>query len=189
VRRWCGCVLSVAVLLVCGGSATARAQAVDIGAHVTTLDLGILNESAWGVGGRLGYETGGLVTIEGEVNVFQEQPVTGRRVQALGGLKLGGRTNAYGLFAKLRPGVLHFSRDFIMPGTACIAVVPTPVECLATRTHLALDFGSAIELYPSARSLVRVDIGTTYVWFGSRGEHPTRRTGNFQLSLGGGLRF
>jgi hypothetical protein len=85
--------------------------------------------------------------------------------------------------------VLRFERDFIMPGTACIAVVPTPEECLAARTNLVLDFGSAIELYPTGRSLIRVDVGTTYLWLGSRGDLPTQRSGNFQVSIGAGLRF
>jgi hypothetical protein len=182
-------VWGMVAVLVGASAGAAHAQTLEVGGHATYLDIGVLGESAWGVGGRVGVETAGLITLEGEVNVFGEQPVSGRRVQALGGLKLGGRTNAYGLFAKLRPGVLHFANDFIMPGTACIAVVPTPVECLAARNNFILDFGSVIELYPSARSLIRVDVGTTYLWLGSRGEHPTSRSGNLQLSVGAGLRF
>lgn len=187
VWRWVWSVLAIGAVLSCGEPA--RAQGVEVGGQATYLDLGVFGQSGWGVGARVGYETARLITLEGEVNVFDEQPTIGRPVQAMGGLKLGGRANAYGLFAKLRPGVLRFTEDFIMPGTACIAVVPTPVECLAARNNLILDFGSVLEIYPSPRSIIRFDIGTTYLWLGSRGDHPTSRNGNFQISLGGGWRF
>lgn len=168
----------------------ARAQAVELGAQATHLDLGVFDASAWGVGGRVGWEAWPLVTLEAEANVFpQDTGAVGPLVQALGGVKLGGRNRSFGLFAKLRPGVVRFDRDFIQPGTACIAVVPTPRECLATRTNLALDFGSVVELYPTPRLIVRVDLGTTYIWYGSRGEARSRRYGNFQLGLGAAVRF
>jgi len=168
----------------------ARAQQVDVGAQVTHLDLGVLDQSTWGAGGRVGVELLPLVTVEAELNVFpQNEGVSGRIVQGLGGVKLGGRARTYGLFAKLRPGFVRFAGDFIQPGTACIAVVPTPLECLAARTNLALDFGTVVEIYPTSRAILRVDLGTTYVWYGSRGDARRRRYGNFQLGIGGGLRF
>lgn len=167
-----------------------RAQAVDLGAQATYLDLGVFDTSAWGVGGRIGWEVLPLVTLDAEVNVFpQDSDVVGPFVQALGGVKLGGRNRTFGLFAKLRPGFVRVDRDFIQPETACVAVVPTPRECLTTRTNGALDFGSVVELYPTQRLIVRVDIGTTYIWYGSRGDARSRRYGNFQLSLGAAARF
>lgn len=184
----------VAAIAVCGTwlalSPAARAQAVEVGAHATHLDLGVFDTSAWGVGGRVGWEVLPLVTLDAEVNVFpQDADVVGSVVQALGGIKLGGRNPTFGLFAKLRPGFVRFDRDFIQPGTACVAVFPTPRECLATRTNAALDFGSIVELYPTSRLIVRVDLGTTYIWYGSRGDARSRRYGNFQLGLGAAVRF
>lgn len=168
----------------------AWAQQVEVGAHATYLDLGVLDHSAWGIGGRLGVDVLPMVTAEAELNVFpQDEGVSGRIVQGLAGLKLGGRARTYGLFAKVRPGVVRFGRDFIQPGTACVAVVPPPSECLATRTNLALDFGTVLEIYPAPRAVIRVDLGTTYVWYGSQGDARRRRYGNFQLGIGGGLRF
>ena len=185
---WC----TIAILLVAWfvHPPGARGQVVDVGAHVTHLDLGVIDTGVWGVGGRAGWELAPLVTLEGEVNVFAKDTApVGSSVQALGGLKLGGRSRTFGLFAKLRPGLVRFDRDFIQPGTACVAVFPTPRECLAARTNLALDFGSVVELYPASRLIVRVDLGTTYIWYGSRGDARRRRHGNFQLGVGAGVRF
>jgi hypothetical protein len=169
---------------------SARAQAVEFGAHTTYLDLGALEQSAWGVGGRVGFDALPGITLEAEVNVFPaEDALTGTIVQGVGGMKLGGRGRTYGLFAKVRPGFLRFERDFIQPGSVCPAVFPTPPACLATRTNLALDFGSVVELYPSSRLTLRLDLGTTYVWYGSRGDTGNRRYGNFQLGIGAGVRF
>lgn len=182
--------ISTVVVLGPGASRDAAAQSVEAGGHATYLDLGGLEQTAWGIGGRFGAEVLPLVTLEAEVNAFpSDERVTGSFVQALGGVKLGGRARSYGLFAKLRPGFVRFDRDFIQPGTACIAVVPTPRGCLASQTNFALDFGTVVELYPTSRLIVRADIGTTYIWYGSRGDGATRRHGNFQLGLGGGVRF
>lgn len=178
-------------LALCGATArSVHAQGVELGGHAAYIDLGTFDQAAWGVGGRIGQEVLPFVALEAEVNVFPADDAgTGPFVQGLGGVRLGGRTRTYGLFAKLRPGFVRFDRDFIQPGTACIAVVPTPRECLATRTNPALDFGSVLEVYPTERLTLRVDLGTTYIWYGSRGDARARRTGNFQLGLGAGVRF
>lgn len=183
--------MATGVLMAWAGLASpAASQSVDLGAHLTYLDLAALDQAAWGVGGLFGVEVLPMVTLEAEVNVFpQDQSTTGPFVQALGGLKFGGHSRYYGLFAKLRPGFVRFDRDFIQPGIACIAVFPTPRDCLASQTNLALDFGSVVELYPTDRIIVRVDLGTTYLWYGSQGDGRTRRYGNFQLGVGGGVRF
>jgi len=182
--------LAMAMLL-CGlATGTGRAQEVEIGAQTTYLDLNAADASAWGVGGRIGWQTLPFVALEAEVSVFpQDVGRTGSFVQVLGGAKVGGRARGYGLFAKLRPGFVRFDETFIQPGTACIAVVPTPRGCLATQTNFALDFGSVIEVYPTDTLTLRVDVGTTYIWYGSQGEGRSRREGNFQLALGAGVRF
>lgn len=168
----------------------ASGQQVEVGVQTTYIDLAAADASAWGVGGRFGWEVLPYLTLEADVTAFpQDVGRVGSFVQVLGGAKVGGRTRGYGIFAKLRPGFVRFDRDFIQPGTACIAVVPTPRACLATRTNGALDFGTVLEIYPTSSLTLRADIGTTYIWYGSRGEGRRRRDGNFQLGFGAGLRF
>lgn len=169
---------------------SAQAQTVELSAQATYLDLGALDQSGWGIGGRFGWEALPYLTLEAEVTAFPGAGrVTGPFVQALGGVKLGGRGRSYGLFAKLRPGFVRFDRDFIQPGTPCIAIFPTPRECLANRLNLALDVGSVLEVYPTSRITLRADVGTTHVWYGSRGDGQSRRYGNVQIGFGAGVRF
>jgi hypothetical protein len=182
------------VLLAFCGVTPAIAQTTepqrDLGATITWLNVGSLDKTMGGIGGRIGYHVVDLLSLDGEANVFPtDDPVTGRKLQALGGAKLGSQSRVFGLFGKLRVGGMRFTKDFIAPGTVCIAVFPTPRECLAHRRVLALDYGSVVEIYPSDRSIVRVDVGTTYLWFGRQGGGGRTRTGNFQLSLGFARRF
>ncbi len=182
---------ALAALGTCVAQATSGyAQTVELAAQATYLDLDAFDQTSWGFGGRFGWDALPFLMLEAEVNAFPgSQDATGPFVQAMGGVKLGGRARAYGLFVKLRPGFVRFERDFIQPGTACIAVVPTPSECLADRLNLAFDVGTVVEVYPTSRVAIRVDVGTTHIWYGSRGDADSRRYGNFQLGFGAGVRF
>jgi hypothetical protein len=182
------------VIFVAASATPALAQTTDpqreIGATITWLNLNGFGQTAGGLGGRVGTHVVDALWVEAEANIFPtDDPVTGRKLEAFAGAKLGSRSRLFGLFGKIRPGGVRFGRNFIQPGTACVAVFPTPKACLASRRAFALDYGSVIEIYPSDTSLVRVDIGTTYLWYGSQGDGPHRRAGNFQFSLGFAHRF
>jgi len=162
----------------------------DLGATITWLNLNDLNQIAGGLGGRIGTHVVDLLWVEAEANAFPtDDPLTGRKLQAFAGARLGNQSRLFGLFGKVRPGGMRFGKDFIRPGTVCVAIFPTPKSCLASRKALALDYGSVIEVYPSVRSIVRIDLGTTYLWYGSQGDGPRIRTGNFQFTLGFARRF
>lgn len=163
----------------------------DLGGTITWLNLNGLSQTAGGLGGRIGTHLVDLLWVDAEANVFPtDDPLTGHKLQAFAGAKLGSRSRLFGLFGKVRPGGIRFGKDFIRPGTSCVAIFPTPTSCLANRRALALDYGSVIEVYPSNRSIVRIDIGTTYLWYGSQGgDGPRIRTGNFQFTLGFARRF
>jgi hypothetical protein len=170
----------------CGAAAgqTRQSQA-DLGGTLTWLNLGSFNETETGFGGRVGYHLVDLLWLDAEANVFpSDDLVTGRKLEAFAGAKLGGRSRVFGLFGKVRPGALRFGNDFLAPGTVCIAIVPTPTSCLASRRAFALDYGSIIEVYPAERSIVRFDIGTTFIWYRNRDGGQRTRTGNFQFTLG-----
>lgn len=163
----------------------------DIGATVTWLNLNGLDQTAGGLGGRIGTHLVDLLWLDAEANVFPtDDPVTGRKLQAFAGAKIGNRSRLFGLFGKVRPGGIRFGRDFFRPRTACVLIFPPPRSCLAARRAFALDYGSVIEVYPSDESIIRLDVATTYLWYGSQGAGPKRiRTGNFQFSLGFARRF
>jgi hypothetical protein len=179
------------VLIWSGAALPAVAQQVELGGFATYIAMDNVDQNPWGIGGRLGVQVLPFATLEAEVSAFPgDLTVTGPMTQVLGGVRLGGRGRGYGLYAKLRPGFVRFDEDFIAPGLGCVAVVPTPEACLNDQYNFALDVGSVVELYPNDRLIVRIDIGTTNIWYGTRGDDgPTRHAGNFQLSMGAGVRF
>jgi len=165
-----------------------------------------------GFGGRVGYGLGRHVTLEAEGNFFpREGSVTddeftgGRKVQGLFGVKAGRRFESFGVFAKARPGFVHFGAGDLQARGGCIAIFPPPLSCFdvegSGRTDFAFDLGGVVELYPSARTIIRFDAGDTVLRSGSHNVPvrtapfdvvvpvPDRTTHNFQGSVGFGFRF
>ncbi|HEY9401061.1 MAG TPA: hypothetical protein VIQ24_00105, partial [Pyrinomonadaceae bacterium] len=118
-----------------------------------------------------------------------------------------------GVFAKARPGFVHFSEGDLQErrDVACITIFPPPRGCFEGkgRAHFAFDVGGVFEYYPSRRTLIRFDAGDTIIRLG---EHrvpivinsdpasgaprqavvvtaPSETTHNFQGSIGFGFRF
>lgn len=165
-----------------------------------------------GIGGRLGYGINRYVTLEAEVNFFPRggeltagEFTGGRKLQGLFGVKVGKRAESFGLFAKARPGFMHFTSGELQARGGCITIVPPPPGCFDVeglgRTDFAFDLGGVVEMYPTGRSILRVDVGDTVL---RSGEHyvpaptiptpiivpvPARTTHNFQGSVGFGFRF
>jgi hypothetical protein len=168
--------------------------------------------------GRVGYSLNRHVTAEAEVNYFPRGGELtdpdfngGRKLQGLFGVKAGRRYENFGLFAKARPGFVNFEEgDLRQPqGTACVALFPPPLSCFESkgRTDFALDVGGVVELYPSARTIIRFDAGDTILRSGAHRVPSTTQisptgftylsaptvnaetTHNFQGGVGFGFRF
>ncbi len=149
-----------------------------------------------GVGGRLTYNLNNSVALDSEVNFFLRENqgftsriVGGQPVQGLFGVKAGKRFERVGVFGKVRPGFLSFS-ETISSGLGGSGIQ------LSRRTHFNVDVGGVVELYPSRKAVVRVDMGDTIVRYGEESldgaQSPivvasTRH--NFQFSVGVGYRF
>lgn len=186
IARVFGFVVSLALL----DAVPLRGQPFEAGAHVTTLDTSFGDGRQWGGGGRFGVQVAPWIVVEAEIaRLGGGDARTGSLTQLFGGVKVGGRAERFGLFAKLRPGLARFGNDFLAPGVVCIAVFPPPESCLAERTNVAFDLGTVIEVYPTRRTLLRVDLGTTYIWYRPRGDGGSDRRGAFQASIGAGFRF
>jgi hypothetical protein len=170
-------------------SENARAQTsvgrTELGVQFTTISLHEFSEKRPGVGGRFGYNLSSHISLDTEVNHFPENP-SGNfgETQALFGVKVGKRFDRIGVFAKARPGVIHFGGgDFS--------------QRLRDKTHLALDLGGVLEYGLSPHIFVRFDLGDTIVAFGGAtflsavSPGPTRlgTIHNLQVSIGLGIRF
>jgi hypothetical protein len=157
-----------------------------------------------GFGGRLSYNITEQVAVEGELNYFPADDDDfvegGNKIQGLAGVKAGVRKEGHGLFVKIRPGFVRFSSLLDCPQA------PPPLGGCTTpsKVYPALDLGGVIEFYPSARSVVRFDVGDTLVFTKDRFlVKPADATGsrlttlvlpgelkhNPQISVGIGFRF
>jgi hypothetical protein len=126
----------------------------EAGLLLTAIELDVIGEKPVGIGGRFTYNHFENLAFEAELSHFPEDPSGDfGETQALFGVKAGGRFDDFGLFAKVRPGFIHFGG-----GEAA--------ERLSDKTHFACDVGGVLEYYPSPRWLLRADFGDTIIPFG-----------------------
>lgn len=159
-----------------------------------------LDVTTFGIGGRVGYNVNRYVTVEAEFNYLPEKNLNetdqSRREQFFAGVKAGKRWERVGVFAKARPGVMHFDE---LPFHTVCGLSATSSGCTReSQTDFALDAGGVVEYYPTARTILRFDVGDTIVHFDKAGPTagfgsvvttPAQTTHNFQASVGFGFRF
>ena len=170
-----------------------------------------------GFGGRITYNLNSHVAVEAELDFFPgadsfvepEEFNHGFFLEGLFGVKAGKRFQKIGIFGKARPGFLYASEGDLKPrpDVGCIAIFPSPATCYQTtsKNSFALDVGGVVELYPTPRTIVRIDLGDTMVHLSERNVSfinsatsfprvgvlrlPSETTHNVQGSIGIGVRF
>lgn len=183
----------VFLLVFIGSTAAALAQQAEgrfeAGAQLTVIKLHWVDEFPGGFGGRFTYDLvqkrSFVLSPEVEVNYFPQNRF-GRfgETELLAGIKAGARIEKFGLFAKVRPGLVHFGGDTFRQIYG------------DTSTNFALDVGGVFEYYPSNRFTLRVDMGDTMMYapqtFYRTVQGLLGPTGNFhsyQAEFGVGFRF
>lgn len=199
------------------GSSPAQAQVqppkFEIGGHFTFLNMtpptfsffADKKTSDSGLGATLTYNLTRVFSLEAEVNYFpriqDNNPNLGpsnggRKVQSLFGVKAGHRTDKFGVFAKARPGLMHFSGVF-----DCLGKRNPDTQCGPhPKTEFALDIGGVAEYYLTRRVMLRFDAGDTIIRFSERhmfqidlsplpATIPGKTTHNLQINAGIGYRF
>lgn len=187
--------LTTVSLLIISNPASAQSETpkFEVGAQFSLLHFNRINPNLEvddpGVGGRVTWNLNRFLGAEAEFNVFPERNENafrgGQKIQGLFGVKVGKRSDRLGVFAKLRPGFIHFDKRIVPcpPGVVCPAVI-----LFYSRTETAFDAGGVLELYPSQATAVRFDLGDTIVRFSDAG-YPTQTVHNLQFSIGFGFRF
>jgi hypothetical protein len=161
-----------------------RAQETTVGASYSLLSLTYPDQIPNGFGGWLTWRF-----LDVGANVFPgNHPIIGRQAQLVAGVRGGVQLAGVGAYARLRPGLMHFSERFMAPGIGCVAVFPPPEACLIDATNFALDLGGTLEFAPTARTVIRIDAGDTLIRFDRTELDPAWRH-NLQVSAGAGLRF
>lgn len=204
-------VLALIVILLGGARVTAQSPAskLEVGTQVTSLTLfrldGYGDATEMGIGGRITYNINRNIAVEAEGNFFPHRRVfqdlgDGRALQAQFGLKAGKRFQKFGVFGKVRPGLLSVGDVFSLePGASLDFFGFTiPNARISRKTHFTTDVGGVFELYPTKRTVVRFDAGDTIVRYGPHYEYstypqlvqlPARFKHNFQFSTGVGFRL
>jgi hypothetical protein len=198
--------------------AQSESPKLEVIAHYMTLHLSDFDEWTQGPGSCISYNINGHVALEGEVNFlfprgsftpFVSSPFRAQSYRYLGehsveglfGIRAGFRGNTFGLFGKLRPGLIHFSQvacpdgGVLIEGRCYGGLIPgslgrgegepAPLQPLSGKARLALDVGGVLEFHPTRRYVLRVDLGDTVI----RNSQPGRTSHNFQLGIGVGIRF
>ena len=170
-----------------------------------------------GLGGRFGYDfatfNGGkyVATAEAELNFLPGDRFVGysgfgigsrrdgRVTQGFFGAKIGRRFDKFGIFGKVRPGFVQYSR-----GKQSLSGTTQNLQfSQSSETNFATDIGGVLEFYPTKRITTRFDAGDTIVRFGRRNTTgfdfftqqtvpiilPKETKHNFQFSAGIGFRF
>jgi hypothetical protein len=177
----------------------------EAGFHGTMLNLPAVQEMPGGIGGRFGYNFTDWIGIDSEFNYFPVKDTTqcigivdnrGIRIpcpsgngghfgetQMLAGIKAGIRAERIGIFAKIRPGFVHFSNRQHME------YFNDP-----SKWRFAVEVGGVVEFYLNRVAAIRIDAGETLINFGgyrSIGGYPSQKTINhgFQGGIGLMLRF
>ncbi len=183
--------------------ASARAQRLETGLFFTYAFLEQIGSndhaagtSTAGLGGRVAWRLLPFVDAEGELAVHPNAGVSGYKVQGFAGVKAGARFGRLGLFAKIRPGFLYFSKDPFGVGRRGATFVETD---WAHSLEPAMDAGGVIEYVASSGVLVRFDLADTIVHYDTRRvflspREPLREVGGFttrnrQWSIGVGRQF
>jgi hypothetical protein len=159
-------------------------------------DKGYENGDTWngGFGGRFSFNINKQVALESEVNFFPKSEKSfpqGSKTQILFGIKAGIRRDKFGIFGKLRPGIMRFTNV-----DDCTTAERASCNQY-TRNEFTLDAGGVLEFYPNKKTVLRFDAGNTLINYS-----PTYRvdiiqflrtpggTANyFQFSVGAGFRI
>jgi hypothetical protein len=149
-----------------------------------------------GLGGRIVWRALPFLDVEGELAGHPNAGVSGYKVQGFAGVKSGIRFSQLGVFVKVRPGFLYFSKDpFGVRRPDATFFEPHWAHSLEP----AIDVGGVLEYYAPNNVVIRFDLADTIVRYSSRSvfgsqHEPPREiaaftTRNRQWSFGVAKRF
>ena len=142
----------------------ANGHKVDVGAFYTGIHLKGFGETINGLGGRFGYNINRYLAVDAEASFMPARHLgnnqLGQKVQGFIGAKTGLHSRYIGVFAKARPGVMSIGE--VTSGFNCSGNGFATI-CRPSHNNFALDTGGVIELYPTSRTIIRLDTGDTIV--------------------------
>ena len=171
-----------------------------LGGQMATVSSGEF-ESDIGFGALFSWAPTALVGFDAEINFFPEDlgevaTFSQNRMEGLFGMTVGPTLGRLRPFAKVRPGFLSVEGS---PGPIpCITIYPAPLTCTLAGgdTLFALDLGGGVELFPSGRSYLRLDVSDRMVQYPGPAldaDFELRENSfwghDFRFTIGAGVRF
>jgi hypothetical protein len=123
-----------------------------------------------GFGGYASYRFYGVFYLDGDLLYFprgtsMSGPHDGGTIlEGLLGIKGGVRRNHFGFFGKVRPGFNSYSEALASVNSSA---TPT-IYGYERSTTFVLDLGGILEAYPSEHTTLRIEVGDTHLYFGTR---------------------
>ena len=185
-----------------------RTKRFEVGAHFTSLFVEpqasprsatlSLEHTEPGLGARFTFNLTENIAFEAEGNYYTRLlfgfPQGGHMFQGQFGGKAGKRFDRWGVFGKVRPGFVGFTRVLETPGVQ----TPGPNFFIHKR-YPSLDLGGVVEFYVSPRWMARFDVGDTVIRYSEISFsafgfptfifQPKETRHNLQVSSGIGFRF
>jgi len=183
------------------GAAQAGDNRFQIGGQFVAVASGEFDSMDLGLGIRGSWSALSLLAVEAEMTFYADDwpdpvPFTSRRIEGFFGTTAGPVIGRVRPFGKVRPGFVAF--DEAPRPVPCIAIFPPPLSCrlAAGTTAFALDLGGGLEVFPSARTVVRVDASDRLVRYPGpvlASDFTVRADSffghDFRFSIGAGWRF
>lgn len=199
------CLLLVARNTVAGQQPAERFEAGIVFSTITKPNAAETNTQP-GFGGRLGFSPVKGLSVEGQVVLFPRHcdvcvgENKGRIVEGLFGVKGGFWFQRLGVFGKVRPGFVTFTKGRLVGSTSSS---PPAIDFRSekTLTNFALDLGGGLEFRVSRRVILRVEAGDLTIRYRMQEASaslgpltvkviiPQHTTHNFQFQSGVGFRF
>jgi hypothetical protein len=142
-----------------------------------------------GFGGYASYKLYSVFYLDGDLLYFPRSTNSsgphdgGEILQAVAGIKGGIRRNHFGFFGKVRPGFNSYSKA--LSGITTTQSSSSVTYSYDRATSFVLDLGGIIEFYPAERSTLRLEVGDTHIFYGTRN---LNENGSILPVPGGGLR-
>jgi len=152
---------------------TTEVPKYEVAAEFTSMDRNNFSGGAEaGLGARFTFNLNKTFSLETAAYHFPRTCFScehnGTVTEVFGGVKVGKRFEKWGIFAKVRPGLVSFSRgEFNIVPASGPPSFPFDFE-LKRVNSFAVDAGGVVEFYPSKRIVTRFDFGDTIIHFSRR---------------------
>ena len=115
-----------------------------------------------GLGTNFTYNFTRGIGLDSTLNFIPGQQGSKPMMEGLFGVRMGMRTDKFGIFAKVRPGFIYYEDAVPIQGEIATGSL----------TRFAADVGGIVEYYPERNSTLRFDVGTTVVRYLTNRQDP-----------------